>query len=110
MNKEILEKCNEVIIRALRETEERKKLLLRKSMAKNLPMKKPDENGSLGTAILDATCAPTHIRYPQDFSRLNEARVKLEGMIDWFYKAYGFDKKPHTYRRVVRQDYRDLIK
>ena len=48
--------------------------------------------------------------YPQDFSLLNEARVKLEGMIDWFYKTYGFDKKPRTYRRVARQDYLELAK
>ena len=29
-----------------------------------------------GTLILDATCAPSNIRYPQDFSLLNEAREK----------------------------------
>ena len=27
-----------------------------------------------GTLMLDATCAPSNIRYPQDFSLLNEAR------------------------------------
>lgn len=31
-----------------------------------------------GTLILDATCASANIRYPQDFSLLNEAREKLE--------------------------------
>ena len=34
-----------------------------------------------GTLILDATCAPSNIRYPQDFSLLNEAREKLEKII-----------------------------
>ena len=29
-----------------------------------------------GTLMLDATCAPSNIRYPQDFSLLNEAREK----------------------------------
>ena len=31
-----------------------------------------------GTMMLDATCAPTNIRYPQDVSLLNEAREKLD--------------------------------
>lgn len=39
----------------------------------------PDNMGAL---ILDATCSPSNIRYPHDFSLLNEAREHLEGMID----------------------------
>ena len=31
-----------------------------------------------GTLIVDATCAPANIRYPQDASLLNEAREKTE--------------------------------
>ncbi len=31
-----------------------------------------------GTLMLDATCAPYNIRYPQDFSLLNEARESDE--------------------------------
>ena len=31
-----------------------------------------------GTLILDATCAPQNIRYPQDIELLNETREKLE--------------------------------
>ena len=34
-----------------------------------------------GTLILDATCAPQNIKYPQDIELLNEAREKLEDMI-----------------------------
>ena len=30
--------------------------------------------GNSGTMIVDATCAPSNIRYPQDVSLLNEAR------------------------------------
>ena len=36
------------------------------------------ESGNSGTLMLDATCAPSNIRYPQDFSLLNEAREKLK--------------------------------
>ena len=36
---------------------------------------------SKGTLILDATCAPANVRYPQDISFLNEAREKLEAIM-----------------------------
>ena len=39
----------------------------------------PPNSGSL---IVDATCAPQNIRYPQDTSLLNEARENLEQMVD----------------------------
>lgn len=46
---------------------------------------KPEETtecGNCGTIILDATCAPQNIEYPQDINLLNEARELLEKMID----------------------------
>ena len=58
----------------------------------------------LTTQICDATVAPQYIRFPQDTSLLNEARVKLETMIDFFCKAYGFEK-PRTYRKVAHKEY-----
>ena len=64
----------------------------------------------MGTAILDATCSPSHIRYPQDYSLLNEAREKLEEMIDFFHRTYAPWKKPRTYRRVARKEYLELAK
>ena len=66
-----------------------------------------DENA--GTHILDATCAPANIRYPQDYSLLNEARIKLEKMIDFFSENYHLPK-PRTYRRIARKDYLSLAK
>lgn len=57
-----------------------------------------------GTLILDATCAPANIRYPQDVSLLNEAREKLETIIYRFHKAYGLPL-PRRYRRKARKDY-----
>ena len=32
--------------------------------------------------IVDATCAPSNIRYPQDASLLNEARENTEKLLD----------------------------
>ena len=64
---------------------------------------------NLGTQILDATCSPSNIEYPQDYALLNEGRVKLEEMIDSFCKAYGLSK-PRTYRQVARKEYLALAK
>ena len=69
------------------------------------------ENGeNLGTMILDATCSPSNIKYPQDFVLLNDAREKLEEMIDCFHKEFHPWKKPRTYRRVARKEYLEVAK
>ena len=62
-----------------------------------------------GTLMLDATCAPSNIRYPQDFSLLNEAREKLETIIIRFCKSYGFSR-PRMYRKQARKNYLALTK
>ena len=62
-----------------------------------------------GTLIVDATCAPSNIRYPQDFFLLNEAREKLETSIIRFCKSYGFFR-PRMYRRQARKNYLALAK
>lgn len=62
-----------------------------------------------GTLMLDATCAPSNIRYPQDFSLFNEAREKLETIIIRFCKSYGFSR-PRMYRKQARKNYLALAK
>lgn len=69
-----------------------------------------DDMENLGTEILDATCSPSNIRYPQDFSLLNEGREKLEDMIDYFHKNFHPWDKPRTYRRIARKEYLALAK
>ena len=59
--------------------------------------------------MLNATCAPSNIRYPQDFSFLNEAREKLETIIIRFCKSYGFSRQ-RMYRRQARKNYLALAK
>ena len=61
----------------------------------------PDNEGTL---ILDASCAPVNIRYPQDISLLNEAREKLETIIYRFHKAYGL-ALPRRYSKRARKEY-----
>jgi hypothetical protein len=62
-----------------------------------------------GTLIIDATCAPSNIRYPLDYSLLNEAREKLEKMIDRFCADYSLSK-PRMYRMKARKNYLSLAK
>ena len=62
-----------------------------------------------GTLILDATCAPQNIEFPQDINLLNETREKLEGFIDAVCSRENLDK-PRTYRRNARRDYLKLAR
>lgn len=71
------------------------------------PEQKEPENK--GTLMLDATCAPSNIRYPQDFSLLNEDREKLETIIIRVCKTYGFSR-PRMYRKQARKNYLALAK
>ena len=63
-----------------------------------------------GELLLDATCAPADITYPTDVNLLNEARAKLEGIIDTLHRHTGAKKKPRTYRRVARKRYLSFVK
>lgn len=66
--------------------------------------KKSGEPKNQGTLIVDATCAPANIRYPQDISLLNEAREKLETIIYRFCKSYGLPLS-RRYARKARKEY-----
>ena len=73
-----------------------------------------DQNGggggeNKGTLILDATCCPADISYPQDFQLLNEAREKPEHIVDVYCEAHKL-KKPRMRRRAARRDYLKLSK
>jgi hypothetical protein len=63
-----------------------------------------------GFLLLDATCAPADITYPTDVDLLNEAREKLEGIIDTLHPCTGVKSKPRTYRNRARQDYLSFVK
>ena len=69
------------------------------------------EKPNQGTLILDATCTPADIHYPTDIRLLNEAREKLDEMIDVLHKIFGKTvKRPRTYRQKARRDYLSLSK
>ena len=89
---EILGEINEMIIQKA-ETEERS------DEGDNTT---PPSNS--GTMIVDATCAPSQIKYPQDTELLNEAREITEKVIDELHVP-GSGKKPRTYRKKARKQY-----
>ncbi len=64
-----------------------------------------------GKLLLDATCAPADIAYPTDLNLLNEAREKLENIIDVLHAPRrGNQKKPRTYRQKARKAYLAIAK
>lgn len=63
----------------------------------------PTGGGNSGTLIVDATCAPSEIRFPQDVSLLDEARENAEQIIDALQEQ-STEKKPRTYRNKAHRD------
>ena len=64
-----------------------------------------DEPEHKGRVILDATACPQDIAYPTDLNLLNDAREKLEELIDIVYDSTLHVSKPRTYREVARKTY-----
>ena len=67
-----------------------------------------DDDSNGGTMIVDATCAPSQIKYPQDAALLNEARENTEAFIDALHTPG--EKKPRTYRKRAHKDYLALVR
>jgi len=65
----------------------------------------PTEIGHKGRVIFDATACPQDIAYPTDLNLLNDARKKLEELIDLVYHPTLHSGKPRTYREVARKTY-----
>jgi len=64
-----------------------------------------------GILMVDATVIPADITYPTDLNLLNEAREKLELMIDKLYLSLdNKGKKPRTYRNRARKEYLSCVK
>lgn len=60
-----------------------------------------------GKLKIDATVADQYIRYPNDLSLVNEARVKTEQMVDELFERLRnrLEVKPRTYRKVAHKRY-----
>jgi hypothetical protein len=71
-----------------------------------------DGDKNRGTLMIDATCAPSDIRYPTDLGLLNEGREKLESIIDTLWKGQENKDgvKPRTYRQTARKAFLSVEK
>lgn len=121
LNIEIVGRINERIVKPPKESgqkeieekqgkkEEKEENLGEKNVEKEQKETKPANQGKL---LLDATVAPSDIRYPTDIKLLNEAREQTEIVIDALYKQVKeqLPKKPRTYRREARTAYLQIAK
>lgn len=107
INLDMMTEINEIIIAPSKSTDTSDP-----ANADNLEQagKVSDEPKNDGVLIFDATCAPADIRYATDISLLNEAREKVEALID---KVYLYSEKvvekPRTYREVARKNFLAFI-
>ena len=70
----------------------------------------PGAGGNSGTMIVDATCAPSHIRYPQDVSLLNEARENAEKLLDVPSTTRPTARSPAPTASAPGKDYSEVHK
>lgn len=90
---EILGEINELIIQKAQEKPETED-----------DENKPEPPHNKGTLIVDATCAPSQIKYPQDTGILNEARENTERMISELHTSSD-GKKPRIHPKRAHKDY-----
>lgn len=79
---------------------------------KKKSLEENSEETNRGKLILDATCAPADISYPNDLGLLNQVREHTEKVIDILYNSVEDENKtkPKTYRNIARKDYLEVSK
>jgi len=92
LTEEILEDVNEMIIKKAEGNEV------------NIDNDQIEPPQNKGTMIIDATCAPSNIKFPQDTELLNEARETTEKLIDKLHNPKD-GKKPRTYRKAAHKNH-----
>jgi len=69
-----------------------------------------NEKENHGMLLVDATVAPSDIKYPTDLDLLNQVREECERLIDTVYEPASGKEKPRTYRRKARKAYLAVTK
>lgn len=87
-------------------------MILRNAQARQVKEHKDDDSGNdsgtggnSGTTIVDATCAPSNIRYPQDVSLMENT----EKLLDTLHDPADGKKPPRTYRKRTAKTTRSAI-
>jgi len=68
-----------------------------------------DDRPNHGTLIMDTTCAPANITYPQDIKLCSQAREKTEEMVEAMHER-GKAEKPRLDKKKARQAYLRVAK
>lgn len=68
-----------------------------------------DDRPNDGTLILDTTCAPANIAFPQDINLCNEAREKTEKMVEVMHER-GKSEKPRLDKQKARREFLKIAK
>lgn len=71
---------------------------------------KDKDNPNQGKLILDASVAPSDIKYPTDLDLLNQSREISEALIDKLWQAGKYLQKPRTHRKIARSEYLKIAK
>ena len=99
----ILAEVNELVIEKMRKQEE--------DQTPNDPPSGDSSPENKGQLIVDATCAPQDMRYPNDVGLLNEAREKTDRIIDTLIAVSPEGtKRPRTYRKTARIEFLSFIR
>ncbi|GAB1456318.1 hypothetical protein MASR2M48_16260 [Spirochaetota bacterium] len=100
----ILSEVNELVIQRARKKDE-------EPVSKDPPPSDDSDSSHKGQLIVDATCAPQDMRFPNDVGLLNEAREKADRIIDSLIMASpDGTKRPRTYRKRARIDFLSFIR
>ena len=105
IDKNLLNQVNKKMVKNFRE----------KTEEEEIKKNQEAEDGEIknrGKLILDASCAPADITYPNDLGILNQARKQTEKIIDFLHnnRKNKLDKKPRTYKKKARKDYLKVAK
>lgn len=101
---EISREINELIISKAEEEIKKSKGQEDKKDGDDNHPDRPEPPANSGTLIVDATCAPSQIKYPQDTGLLNEARENAEQIITELHDSKE-GQKPRTYPKRAHKDY-----
>ena len=109
---EELQKLMDEFIAHVRTIEEKASSKKQKTDSEHKTDKDDSDKGSKnkGHLIVDATVAPSDIKYPTDLDLLNEVREKSEALIDMLYVPEKGKVKPRTYRQKARKEYLSFAK
>jgi transposase, IS5 family len=109
IGEELVKEINQRIVKEIREVLKEEAAEKKHSQE---AQEKVKENQNSGRLIVDATCAPADVKYPNDLGLLASARAASEKIVDTLDKKYRQpgERKVRTYREQARKEYLKVAK